>query len=240
MFKKRQRIWRHQHLVDVCSAHGRRRARIHLLRRIQREKQGEDGCMQERQEGGEIPPKKGKMMPKNPPWTRIFLSRPEIPLSGGKRGRFQEEGEDDAKKRGENGEDFPPRNGEDSQNEAESPLSTIYQLNPRLQHTRCRGRVNAYPRRNAWWNQGETRGKTGKIPGRRGGKEENGEDFPPRKGEDGHGEAAERGKIQRKRGRFGRKGKIGNPIHRYSTTEVTGSRSTTAQVPLLGSQQQGT
>ena len=79
---------------------------------------------------------------------------------------------EERRKQGENGEDFLPRNGEDSQNEAESPLSTVYQLNPRLQHTWCRGRVNAYPRRNAWGNKGETRGKTGrktgKIPGRRG------------------------------------------------------------------------
>ncbi len=112
--------------------------------------------------------------------------------SGKKGGKFPpKEGEDDAKRRGENGEDFPPRNGEDSQNEAESPLSTVYQLNPRLQHTRCRGSVNAYPRRNAWGNKGEEGKKTGKIPGRRERREEN--------GEDGHGKAAERGKTQGKR-----------------------------------------
>ena len=44
----------------------------------------------------------------------------------------------------------------------------------------------------------------------------------------------QKGEDWGKRGRFARKEKIGSPIHRYSTTEVTGSRSTTAPGSLTG------
>ncbi len=112
VFKIRQRIWRHEHLVDVSSAHKRRRARIHPLERIQRGNQGEDGC-RERQKGGNSPTeergtrgKTGKISEEN--------GEDEAKKTGGKRGRFQ-------------------KKGEDSQNCGESSSSsTIYGLDPRL------------------------------------------------------------------------------------------------------------
>ncbi len=68
---------------------------------------------------------------------------------------------------------------------------------------------------------------------------EDGEDSEEN-GEDGRGEAAKRGRLGKK-GRFGWKGKMSSPNAGDSERlKPVGSRSTTAQILLLGSQQHGT
>jgi len=78
------------------------------------------------------------------------------------------------------------------------------------------------------------------MHGEPGGRRGRGERFQE-KGEDGRGEAAKKGKIQGKREDFGWKGKMSSPNAGDSERlKPVGSRSTTAQILLLGSQQHGT